>query len=109
MCRGTFWAARGQGRHTGEAPAMAAMLCTLLTPWLGPREVVGQHGIPQPLGGAERRLPGGCSASAFPFHPLPAPVPFQPEMLVSLLFSVGFLVAFFYYFNLGTVIIFSII
>lgn len=64
---------------------------------------------PQHLGGAEIHVLSGHNASAFPFHPLPVPVPFQPETWISLLFWVGFLAAFFYYFNLGTVIIFSII
>lgn len=108
-CAGAYFGLPGAGTLPGAAPATAAMLRTPLSPhpmaW--PRGDGGAVWPPQPLRGAERRVPGGCSASAFPFHPLP--VPFQPKTWVSLLFWVGFLAAFFYYFNLGAVIIFSII
>lgn len=97
-CWGPGPAREGRSCRGSDAPCPRSALA----PQLGPGGVVGQHGPPSPSG-----VLGGCSASAFPFHPLP--VPFQPETWVSLLFRVGFSAAFFYYFNLGAVIIFSII
>lgn len=99
VCRGTFFALLGAGVSTRGQ----------LLPRSAPGGWSGSTAPPQPLGGAEIHVLGRHNASAFPFHPLPVPVPFQPETWVSLLFWVGFLAAFFYYFNLGTVIIFSII